>query len=882
VQQPEIVSADSRGARSLPTGVVTFLFTDVEGSTRLLQQHPTGYRSLLERHAAIIRAALTDHDGLEVSTEGDAFFAVFRSPADAVSAAVDAQRRLAATDWPEGTALRVRMGLHTGEGTLGGDNYAGIDVHRAARICGAGHGGQVVLSASTREHVEGRLPAGVDLRDLGVHQLRDLDRPERLWQLAIDGLPADFPPLRAAASGRVPLASTSFIGREGAVADVRRLAADSRLVTLTGPGGAGKTRLAMAATAEPAAAWPEGAYFVALETIHQAELVPSAIARVLGVRETADVPAEEALARDLADRRLLLVLDNFEQPLVGAGFVDRLLKVAPQLRVLVTSRAPLRLYGEQEYQVPPLALPELDRLPHADVLSRYEAVALFIARARAVRPDFDVTDANARAVAELCVRLDGLPLAIELAAARVKLLPPEAILARLGTRLDLLASTATNVPARQRTLRGVVAWSYDLLAEPGQRLLERMAIFAGGCSLDAVATVCDPDGDLGGDLLEVLSALVDHSLVRQVQSAGEPRFGLLETIRDFALERLRARPEAGIVERRYAEFVLRLVEDAEPFLETVGGEDRIVLLERDYDNVRGAMRWAIDAGEADLALRIGAATWRFWQREGLVREGRAWLEEALRLPGAAEPTLHRAKALSANGSLAYWQHDLETTSAMYAEALDLYRSLGDDRGLAMALFNAGFVPMLAGEHDRARALFAEALEGFRRLGDAAHVTESAFVLGYDRLLAGDAAAALPMLRESVSGQGHDPRRLADNTLGLAQAERAYGNTDEALRLARRSLQLLETTPDAGLTVTAIEVVAACEADLGNNELACVLFSAGVALRPRYGGGPLAVMLLGDAHERATRALAPEVLRAAVARGATLSLEEARALAMAHG
>jgi predicted ATPase/class 3 adenylate cyclase len=504
-------------AESLPIGTVTFLFTDIEGSTRLLKALGSGYRDVLERHAAIMREALAEYEGVEVSTEGDAFFAAFRSAPMAVAAAVAAQQRLANEPWPVGHPVRVRMGLHTGEGRRGGDSYVGLDVHRAARIAAAGHGGQVLLSAASRSLVEAALPEGVTLRDLGMHRLKDLDQPEHLGQLVINGLEQEFPAIRTLETPtNLPAELTSFVGREREVDEALELLSTTRLLTLTGPGGAGKTRLAIRIAARLQSAYADGVFFVDLAPLTDPGLVLPTVARTLGLSDQAQRSIVDLLKDHLELQNVLLVLDNFEHVLAAREGIQDLLAAAPRVKVLVTSRSRLSLYGEQEFPVPSLALPDRGAIGDLDRLSQYEAVALFVERARAAEPAFGITNENAPAVAEICVRLDGLPLAIELAASRVRLLEPGEILARLEQRLPLLTAGGANLPERQRTLRGAIDWSYELLEAPHRSLFRRLSIFAGGCTLMAVEAVCNPGGELGLDTLEGMASLVDQSLLRRM------------------------------------------------------------------------------------------------------------------------------------------------------------------------------------------------------------------------------------------------------------------------------------------------------------------------------------------------------------------------------
>jgi predicted ATPase/class 3 adenylate cyclase len=609
-----------------PTGTVTFLFTDIEGSTRLLQELGDRYEDMEVQHAAILRRAIAEGGGTEIRTEGDSFFAVFPRPAGAVRAAVAAQWALAKHRWPEGVSLRVRMGIHTGEGQAGGSgsatDYIGIDVNRAARIAAAGGGGQILISDATRGLVQHALPEGMTIRDLGEHRLKDIEHPERLHDLVIDGLPADFPPIRTLdVPTNIPARLTGFVGREQQLARIEKLLEDSRLLTLTGAGGCGKTRLAIEAATRLLHSYPDGVFFVELAPITDPGLVASTVAVTLGVREEPTRSIEESLRDALRDSEMLLVLDNFEQLLGAAPLITDMLGASPRLRVLVTSRAALHLSGEQELPVPPLRVPDPRDPPPAARLPEYEAVALFAQRAAGVDPDFAVTDENAPAVAEICARLDGLPLAIELAASRIKLLSPSAMLNRLQHRLALLTGGPRDLPARQRTLRETIGWSYGLLEGDEQILFSRLATFVGGWTVEAAEAVANPAGELGVDTLDALGSLVDNSLVRREAGDGDLRFGMLETIREFGLEVLEQAGEAGRARRRHASYFLRLAEAAEPQL-TVTDQGWLDQFEREHDNLRAALRWAIDTGEADIGLRIAGAVWRFWQVRDHLAEGR--------------------------------------------------------------------------------------------------------------------------------------------------------------------------------------------------------------------------------------------------------------------
>src|SRR6266704_3003150 len=548
----------------VPKGTITLLFNDIEGSTLLLQQLGEQYSRVLAECRQLLRTAFQRFEGYEVDTQGDACFFAFARATDAVSAAVAAQRALASHAWPEGAAVRVRVGLHTGEPQPTADGYVGLDVHLAARLMSVGHGGQVLLSQTTRHLVEHTLPDGVSLRDLGEHRLKDLQQQSHLFQLVIAGLPDDFPPLLTLDihPHNLPVQPTPLIGREREVAAVQQLLLreDVRLLTLTGPGGSGKTRLGLHVAAELSDHFTDGIYFVNLAPISDAELVVPTVAQTLGVKESSTQSMAEQLQAFLQAKLLLLVLDNFEQVVSAACILSDLLARCPDLKLLVTSRTVLHLAAEHEFAVPPLSLPDLNHLPDLVTLSQYEAVALFIARAQALKPEFQVSNTTAPAVAEICARLDGLPLAIELAAARIKLLPPPALLARLGQRLEVLTIGARDVPARQQTLRDTIAWSYQLLDAAEQRL----SVFAGGCTLQAVEAIGAVFGDTTGQVFERVASLIDKSMLQQTEEKGEePCLLMLETIREYGQVCLQASGEEEVIRHAHAAYYLRLSETAE-------------------------------------------------------------------------------------------------------------------------------------------------------------------------------------------------------------------------------------------------------------------------------------------------------------------------------
>src|ERR687890_1898215 len=574
----------------------------------------------LARHDEILKEAVEGHDGYVFKTVGDAFCCAFRTASAALKASLFAQRALFSEEgWPEETGpLRVKMALHVGATEERDGDYFGPPLNRVARLLSAGHGGQVLLSLTTQELVRDQLPPDVELSYLGEHRLKDLFRPERVFQLIASGLPDEFLPLRTLAGrpNNLPIQPTPLVGRERKVEEVcRRLhSKDVQLLTLGGRGGTGKTRLALQVGADLLEEFDDGVFFVSLATITDPELVPSAIAGSLGLKESAGQSLKESLEGYLRQKRLLLILDNFEQVLEGTPLVGDLVSACPDLKVLATSRIALRLYGEQEYPVPPLEVPDSLRLPPPERLVQYEAVRLFVERARAVKPDFEVTNDNASAVAEICVHLDGLPLAIELAAARTKLLPPQALLSRLGNRLKLLKGGATNLPARQRTLRATTGWSYELLDEDEKTLFGKLSVFSGGSTLEAIEKISDPEGEL--EALEVVGSLLEKSLLRREEGAdGESRFVMLETIQEYAREKLEESGAAEEMRRRHAEHYLALAETAEPELLGADQGRWMRRLGTAVANLREAHTWSLEPGQeggerAEMRLRLAAALWR--------------------------------------------------------------------------------------------------------------------------------------------------------------------------------------------------------------------------------------------------------------------------------
>jgi predicted ATPase len=721
----------------LPTGTVTFLFTDVEGSTRLLHEHGEDYAELLAEHRRVLREAFARHGGVEVDTQGDAFFIAFGTASDAVAAAGRARDALA--DGP----IRVRIGLHTGEPLLTDEGYVGIDVHRAARIAAAGHGGQILVSQSTRD-----LAAVDGLRDLGDHRLKDLTAPERIYQLGDD----DFPPLKSLNTTNLPVASNPLVGRETELAELMAMLTNSeRLVTLTGPGGSGKTRLGLQVGAELLEDFPGGVFFVPLAPLSAPELVRPAIARAAGVRQL----------EELAGRRTLLLLDNFEHLLGAATDVAALLEAGESAKVLATSRSPLRLHGECEFAVDPL--PETD------------AVELLVQRARSVRRDF-APDQSAK---DICRRLDGLPLALELAAARLRSLDAATLLERLDRRLPLLTGGARNAPERQRTLRATIEWSYDLLPDDLRALFARLAVFAGTFSLEAAEQVA-------GCSVETLDALAEASLVKAL--AGT-RFLMLETIRELASERLAELDDVAELRSRHAWYYHSVAVSACLDTDDVAGEQRPEIVIPEAPNLRAALAWALESGETEFGLDLLVALEQFWvlgYTAEAMRSFSAFLEHA-----DAVPPLLRARALRSFGSSAHFAGEFDLTERLWEESLAEYEQLGDQHGIAVLQHRLSIIALMRGDVGRARALSEQSLELHRLLGNDKGAAQPLALLGAIALQEGDRSQGRTLLEESAELAGKIGWRWwrAGTLSALAEVAIADDRIADARALLREAVDL---------------------------------------------------------------------------------------------
>jgi predicted ATPase len=769
--------------RDLPRGTVTLLFTDIEGSTRLLHELGDGYADVLAGHRRLLRDAFGRHAGIEVDTQGDAFFVAFARAADAVAAAADAQRAL------DATPVKVRMGIHTGEPIVTDEGYVGGDVHRAARVMSAGHGGQVLVSEATARLLDSR----AELNDLGEHRLKDLSAPERLYQLG----ERVFPPLKTLYRTNLPVVATPLIGRERELDEAGALIRSCRLVTLTGPGGSGKTRLAVHLAADAAERFPDGVFWVPLQAIRDPAIVEQTIATAVG--------ADDGLITHIGNKQMLLLLDNFEQVVDAAPSVASLLTGTVNLKVLVTSREALQIESEHRYPVDPLRLDD--------------ASVLFVERAKAVVPGFGVTGA----VPKICEQLDRLPLAIELAAARVALLDPDDLLARLDQRLPLLASRARDTPARQRTLRATIEWSYELLEPAEQQLFRRMRVFRGSFSLDSAEAVCDAD-------LDTVESLIVKSLLRRRWGTG--RLLMLDTIREYAGECLAASPEADEIHRRHAEYFLDVARSANLNAgDLAPGGQRLEVAFDEQDNFRGALAWTIAGGSIELGLELAVALEQFWVAND-PSEGVRWFCRLLEHPAAddAAPAV-RAQALRAYGSSTHIAGNPAGAEKVWEQSLALFEELGDEHGCAVLLHRLGISAMIRDDYPRARELVESSHEIHARNDDWWQRTwghaQTTGTLGAIARDGGDDARALELLRESaelahatgvVWWQGGMLAELS--ALALRQ-----GRVDDAARHAIESLSIATTLGDRSGRVFGVGLLASVAAERGELERAGRLWGA---------------------------------------------------------
>jgi predicted ATPase/class 3 adenylate cyclase len=789
---------------TLPTGTITFLFTDIEGSTQLLNRLGDRYADLLAEHQIILRTVIAKYNGHEVGTEGDAFFVAFARAADAIAAAGAAQKELFEHQWPLNNTLLVRMGLHTGEPACSGNNYTGLDVHRTARISAAAHGGQVLLSEATKILAGNRIPEGIAFRDLGEHRLKDLERPEQLFQLVIPTVRSDFPPIRSLNNcpNNLPAQITPLIGRKKALEEICELVrrSDVRFVTLTGPGGGGKTLLALQAATVLLADFADGTFVIDLSGVADTRSVPAEIARSLGVEEAGTQPLLPRIIEHLREKRLLLLLDNLEQISAASKEIAMILESCPHVKVLGTSRAPLCVRSEHVFSVPPLDVPSLQDDLSTGKLLASSAVRLFIERAKAVKGDFVINDQNLMAVVQVCSRLDGLPLAIELAAARIKLLSPQALLARLvdpegHISLQLLTGGAHDLPARQQTMREAIAWSYDLLEANSKKLFCRLSVFEGGCTLTTAEAVCNELADCEIQVVDGIGSLIDNNLLRHTEEVtGDARIEMLQTIREFGLEQLRKSRADAEVYRAHAKYFAVFAESAEANRRGPDYTTWSEQIETERDNFRAALAWSFE-NEPELAVRITAAVGEFWFRQG------HWTE----LRAASEKTLaHTAKAsfewlarcARFAGQCARVTSDPIQAKKFFEQSLSFGEKCESRVQMIEALNELGGILFHnEGSNAEARTLFDRAFKMAEELNDENYLADTIFQLG-DLALAEcdfeeardkfEQAAAICRKRGYRAGTGQCMSYLAAVAIEVGEYDRAYSYLKVALEIHEKA------------------------------------------------------------------------------------------------
>ena len=736
---------------TIPSGTVTFLFTDIEGSTKLAQQYPDAMPALLARHHDMLNRSIQTHNGYVFQVVGDSFAAAFHNAGDALNAALDAQRYLHNEAWSP-APIKVRMGIHTGTAQLDEEGqYSGYTtLALTQRIMSAGHGGQVLVSHATQQLIRAGLPNGSTLRDMGEHRLKDLIHPENLYQLVVPNLPVDFPPLKTLNAYRhnLPTQLTSFIGRENEIYGIKKLIAEHRVVTLTGSGGAGKTRLSLQVGAECLEQFTNGVWFVELAALTDPALITSAVMSAIGLREKdSDM---KTLTSHIGNQSLLLILDNCEHLIEDcARLVESLIQLCPKLHVLASSREAFGIAGEQPYRVPSLAFPDPRHLPPLDEIAECECVQLFIERVQTYDPSFLLTEKNASSVAQICSRLDGMPLAIELAAARVKVMSVEQLASRLGDVFNLLTSGSRTALPRQQTLRALIEWSYDLLSDSEKSLFRRLAAFSGGWSLDAAEVIFSVEG--GAAVLDDLARLVDKSLINKEELDGEVRFHMLETIRQYAEFKMFAAEEVDEVKNRHRDWFMQLAETAEPKLRT--GEQLVWLnqLETEHDNLRAAIKWSIEQKHVEQALRIPSALVYFWEIHGHGEEGRNWFKQALEMDEDAKKKYPFAWANAVHGIAIHsaYTPQFQTYHAEMEEVLKIFRAYGDDFRVGHTLYHLAYFPHFVGELDTAKARYEESLGVYKKISNEWGMGECLHCIAHIEEVQGNSEKAHALYNQSL-------------------------------------------------------------------------------------------------------------------------------------
>lgn len=864
-----------------PTGIITFLFTDIEGSTRLWERFPDGMRLALAQHDLLLRETIEKHGGYIFKTVGDAFCAAFPTAPDALSAAHAAQLALLEQEWGETGPLRIRMGLHTGAAEERGCDYFGQTLNRVARLQGAGHGQQTLLSQATCELIQGALPSGATLQDLGMRRLKDLAAPEHVWQLLHPALPQEFPPLKCLdyLPTNLPAQTTSFIGREKEMAAIRALLKTTRLLTLTGSGGTGKTRLSLQVGADVLDDYKDGVWLVELAALTEAALLPQTVATALHLREERGRPISETLMENLKDKSLLLLLDNCEHLLAAtAQLADFLLKYCPQVRILASSRERLGISGEQVYRVPSLRLPEVEQRHTAESLLGCEAIQLFTERAVLHNSTFSLSETNASALVSVCHRLDGIPLAIELAAARIRSLSVEEIDRRLDQRFRLLTGGSRTLLPRHQTLQSLIDWSYALLNETEKSLLCRLSVFSGGWSLTGAEQICSGNGIDEGEVLDLLTGLVDKSLVIAEEQEGASRYRFLETIRQYSREKLQIRGEAEKIREKHQEFYLKFAEETSTLLYGPQQAALMRTLEIDHENFREGLIFCIAARDRITAgIRLGAALRRFWEIYGYIREGREWFDLLLTQCDGVEMPF-QAMAHHQAACFADRSGDYESSRQHYEKALAVWERLENRTKIAGVLSDLAIVARKEGDLLKARSLQERVLRMRREAGHRHPIAISLCNLGAVLNHQGDFAEARNCLTESLALF----RELGD-AYGVSLVLTNLTNTAEYLEdhvwaeaLAREGLALcMELGDKIGLALyfSSFAVIAFRQS---HPVRAARLLAVEEALRSTL-GAPLPVSERTDHQEfivKVRTTLGEEAFSAAWAEGHAMTVEQA--------
>jgi predicted ATPase/class 3 adenylate cyclase len=870
------------GTPALPTGTLTFLLTDIESSTARWDRNPDAMTQALVRHDAVAHPLIESHHGrqVEAGREGDSILAVFARASDALACAIALQSALRGERWPEGADLRVRIALHSGEAELRASHYYGAALYRANRLLATANGGQIVITGATHSLVVDSLPAGATLRDLGEHRLKDLERPERVHQVVHPSYALDERPLKSAGADRHNLLAqtTRFVGREGQLAEVKRLLGSNRLLTLTGAGGAGKTRLALEVAREVLSQYPDGVWLVELAPLSDPELIPQAVAQALGVIEEPGRPVAQTLAAWLRQKRLLLVLDSCEHLTDAvARLASDLLTACAGLQILATSRERLRVAAEVAWVVPPMAVPARTRDISPDAMLQFEAVILFTDRSLASEPGLELTEDRIRTVTEICRRLDGLPLAIELAAARVNVMSPAEILAGLRDRLRLLGSPGRSAGGRQRTLRGTLDWSYRLLEREEAALFRALSVFAGSFSLEAAEAVAG--GEDPESVINILARLVDKSLVVVLlDGSGQTRYRLLGMTEEYARERLHEEQESEAAERAHALYYLRLAEVAANRYSGADGAGWLKGIDLEQDNIRSVFDRDLSRAD-DVEPRLVIAMRDYWDQREHVREGRSRVTAALAHP-IARPE-HEAGVLHTGGVLAWAQGDLDAAAEQAASAFAIRDRIGDAEGMVESHELLGQIAFSREDYNLARHHFTDALELAQSIGNPDLVGKCQFRLGFVETYAGSLESARQYLESSLKelGRAGNRRMTALILAPLGHIDVRLGRLDAARECLERGLTQLATSANARMIANFLECFAELEAEAGHPERALCLAGAAASLREATEETPPSP-IQREIKQRLEEAWRQVPDRSAWERGEAMSREEAIAFALA--